>query len=147
MIPRCAQVILVEVRCGYVIICLLRKWLRLEPLRRMIARTVPKASTDRGWDWSNQRPADRPTHQPTEVTHDCPADPTNNCLVKPRTIENNYAKEPIVTNNSHRQAETKNDWTTKSRVNRQPKTINRPSDQGQATHPSMVGSQQSERLI
>ena len=92
MIPRYAQVILVEVRCGCVIICLLREWLCLKPFRRMIARTVPKTSTNQGWDWSNQRPSDQSTHRPTKVAHNCPTDLTNNCLVKPRTIENGYTK-------------------------------------------------------
>ena len=54
-----------------------------------------------------------------KVANDCPADPTNNCLMKPRTIKNGYAKEPIVTNNSHGQAETKNDQTTKGHINQQ----------------------------
>ena len=60
MIPRCAQVILVEVRCGCVIIRLLREWLRLEPLRRMIARTISKASSDQ----TNERTTEN--HWPTE---------------------------------------------------------------------------------
>ena len=47
MIPQCGQAILMEIRCGCVIICLLRKWLRLELLKRIIARTIPKAPTDR----------------------------------------------------------------------------------------------------
>ena len=147
MIPRFVQVILIEVRCGCVIICLLKKWLRLEPLRRMIERTVPKASTNQGRDWLNQQPADRPTHWPTEVAHNCLADLTNNCLVKPKTIENGYAKELIVTNDLHGQAETENDRTTKGQVNRQPRTINRPSNQGRATHPRAVGLQLTNRTI
>ena len=48
----------------------------------MITRIVPKASNNWGRDWLNQQPANQLTHQPTKVTHDCLADPTNNCLVK-----------------------------------------------------------------
>ena len=123
------------------------EWFCLEPLKRMIAKTVPKASTDWGQDWSNQQPVNRPTHQPTEVAHDCLADPTNNCLVKPRIIKNSYAKEPIVINNLHGQVKTKNNKMTKGQVNRQPRTIDQPSNQGQATHPSAVGLQQRKWLI
>ena len=43
-----------------------------------------------------------------KVVYNCPADPTNNCLMKPRTIKNDYAKDLIVTNHLYRQAKTKN---------------------------------------
>ena len=56
-----------EVRCRCVIIYLFRKWLHLEPLRRMIVRTVLKASTNQTNNWpiktyrpSNQRQATEP---------------------------------------------------------------------------------------
>ena len=123
------------------------EWFCLEPLKKMIAKTVPKALTDWSWDWSNQWRANWPTHWPTKVMHHCPADLTNNCLVKLRTIKNSYAKEPIVTNDSYGQAETKNNRTIKDQVNIKLRTIDRPSNQGQMTHLSAVGLQQSERLI
>ena len=44
-------------------------------------------------------------------------------------------------------AQLENNQMTKSQVNRQTRTINRPSNWGQATHPSAVGSWQNERLI
>ena len=46
MISRYVQAILVEVRWGYVIIHLFRKWLCFEPQKRIIAKTIPKAPTN-----------------------------------------------------------------------------------------------------
>ena len=83
-------------------------------------------------NWSNQQLTNRSTHRPTKVVHDCPADPINNCLVKPKTIKNGYAKEPM----------GKTIYTSE-----QPRTIDRPSDRDQATHPRAVGLQQSEGPI
>ena len=61
MISQYAQVILVEVQCRCVIICLLRKWLRLKPLRRIIAKTISKALIDQtnNWPIETYRPSDR----------------------------------------------------------------------------------------
>ena len=125
----------------------LREWFRLEPLKKMITRTIPKASTGRsqgrGQDqlnqpinWTNNRPTNQTTnqsnHQPTKIVHDCLADPTNNCSVKPKTIKNGYAKKPI----------GKTIYTSK-----QPRTIDWPSNWGQATHPRAIGLWQSKQLI
>ena len=55
----------------------------------------------------------QPTKQLTEIAHDCPANLTNNCLVKLKTIKNGYAKKLIVINNSHGEAKIENNQTTK----------------------------------
>ena len=68
---------------------------------------------------------DQPTNRPTKVAHDCSANLTNDCLVKPRTIENGYVKD-------------RNRKQMKSQT-----TI----DRGRATHLSAIGLQQSKRLI
>ena len=121
-----------------------KEWFCFEPLRRIIARTMSKVLTGRGWgrgrgqdrlnqpinqtnDWPTNWTTDQPTHRPIKVAHNCIADPTNDCSVKPRTIENSYTKEPI----------GKTIHTSK-----QLRTINQPSDRNQATHPRGIGLQQ-----
>ena len=48
------------------------------------------------WEQFTQAKANQLTNQPTEVEYDCPADPTNDCLVKSRRIENSYVKLRII---------------------------------------------------
>ena len=43
----------------------------------------------------NQQSTNQLNHRLIKVAHNCPANPTNNCLVKPKTIKNGYAKEPM----------------------------------------------------
>ena len=68
------------------------------------------ANSQERFIWAKSR--NQPIHRLTKVTHNCSADPTNNWLMKLKTIENGYTKEPIVINNLHRQAETKNNQAT-----------------------------------
>ena len=45
--------------------------------------------------FTQARSTNRSTNQLTKIAHNCPTDLINDCSVKPKTIENGYAKEPI----------------------------------------------------
>ena len=52
-------------------------------------------------EWFTQaRPKNQPTHWPTKVMHNCWAEPTMDCLVKPKTIKNGYAKSRTIARQS-----------------------------------------------
>ena len=71
---------------------------------------------------------------------------TNHCLVKPGTIKNGYAKEPIVTNNSHRQAETANNQATGGTIDQEQSNNQKPSESTAETD-SLVRFNAIGRLI